>query len=114
MRVLKKYENFRDFDIDFTMAKIKHHFPEYDVKNKVDDEIENWVDDENLKEISRGGYEYETKREWYDEHGSGEAEEVVADQLVEWFEDEFSQELTEEQKEQLSQRLLQTYDSLQY
>lgn len=114
MRVLKKYENFMEFDIDFTMAKIKHNFSEYDVKNKVGGEIENWVDDENLKEISKNGYEYETKREWYDEHGAGEAEEVVVDQLIEWFEDEFSQKLTEKQKEQLSQRLLQTYDSLQY
>lgn len=114
MKLLKTYENFREFDIDFTMAKIKHNYPEHDVKNLVDEEIENWVDDENLSDINRNGYKYETKREWYDDHGSGEAEEVVADQLVEWYEKEYSEKFTEEQKKQLSQRLLDTYDSLQY
>lgn len=114
MKLLKKYENFREFDIDFTMAKIKHHFSDYDVKNMVDDEIENWVDDADLTETNKNGYEYETKREWYDDHGSGEAEEVVADGLVEWYENEYGEEFTEEQKEQLSQKLLVNYDSLQF
>jgi hypothetical protein len=120
MRIIKLYEDFStnnlnddlEFDQDFIMAKIKHHYSDYDVKNLVDDEIENLVDDQNLKDISRSGYEYETKREWYDERGSG-AEEIVADVMVDWYENEFSQELTELQKEELSKKLINAYDSLQ-
>ena len=66
----------------------------------------------DLKDISRSGYEYETKREWYDERGSG-AEEIVADVMVDWYENEFSHELTELQKEELSKKLINVYDSLQ-
>ena len=108
MRVVKTYENFLEFDIDFAMAKIKHHFSDYDVKNMVDDEIENWVDDSNL------GQEYENKREWYDKHGAGEAEEVVADEIVDWYEKEFSKELDDKQRENLYNLVLKTYDTLQH
>ncbi len=114
MKLIKKYESFREFDINFAIAKIKHFYSEYDVKSMLDDEIENWVDDNNLTEISRSGNEYETKTEWYDEHGCGEAEEVVAEQLVDWYENEFSVEITEDQKEDLVDVILKSYDSLQH
>lgn len=113
-KYLKKFESFDEFDIDFAMAKIKHHFSDYDVKNMVDDEIDNWVDDSNLTEKNRNGHEYETKREWYDDHGKGAAEEVVADEISDWYEREFKKELTDDQKKELTKKLLSTYDSLQH
>lgn len=119
MKIVKTYENFitkevnDGFDPEFAMAKIKHFFSEYDVKNLVDDEIENWVDDSNLSELNRSGQEYETKREWYDDHGSGEAEEVVADQLANWYQKEFKKELTEEELEVLIKKIYETYGTLE-
>lgn len=119
MKLVKTYETFighevpQEFDADFAIAKIKHFFSEYDVKNMVDDEIENWVDDSNLSEINRNNQEYETKREWYDDHGTGEAEEVVAEQLANWYQREFKKELTDEELESLIKKISETYDTLQ-
>jgi len=110
MRIVKTYENFREFDIDFIMAKIKHHYSDYDIKNLVDEEIEELVDDRTLSSKRLGKEEgYETKREWYDDHGNGEAEELATERLVDWYIDEFGEELTEEQKEELSKKLIITY-----
>ncbi len=118
MRIVKTYENFREFDADFAMAKIKHHYSDYDVKNLVDEEIEELVDDSSLSDITLSSkrlgkeHQYETKREWYDDHGSG-AEELASERLVDWYIDEFGEELTEDQKEELSKKLINAYDSLQ-
>jgi len=115
MRIVKTYENFREFDIDFIMAKIKHHYSDYDIKNLVDEEIEELVDDSSLSNITLSSKRldkeegYETKREWYDDHGNGEAEELATERLVDWYIDEFGEELTEEQKEELSKKLIITY-----
>jgi hypothetical protein len=121
--VVKTYENFLEFDINFAIAKIKHFWSEYDVKDLVDEEIEELVDDISLSDITLSSkrlgreVEYETKREWYDDHGNGEAEELAAERLVDWYETEFNKELTEEQKLSLTSSLLDEntgYDSLQH
>lgn len=118
MRVVKTYETFIgkkvpvEFDPNFAMAKIKHFYSEYDVKNLVDEEIEELVDDSNL---SSGNYE--TKREWYDQFGNGEAEELVAERLADWYESEWGKELSEEEKELIVKTVLDEktgYDSLQH
>lgn len=113
MKTIKTYETFieRDFDINFALAKIKHFYTEYDVKNLVDEEIEELVDDSNLSD------NYETKREWYDDHGNGEAEELTAERLTDWYESEFGKELIEEEKDMLIKSLLDEktgYDTLQH
>ncbi len=123
MKVVKTYENFLEFDINFAIAKIKHHYSEYDVKNLVDEEIEELVDDSSLTDITLSSkrlgqeQEYETKREWYDDHGNEEAEELAAERLVDWYENEWGKELTDEQKHALSSALLDEktgYDALQH
>ena len=106
MKIVKTYENFMDFDPDFAMAKIKHLYSEYDVKNMVDDEIENWVEEDQI------GDNYEGKIDWYYDNASGEAEEVVIDQLIDNYEMEFKKELTEDQRDQLSQRIIKSYPGL--
>ncbi len=106
MRIVKTYENFMDFDPEFAMAKIKHFYTDYDVKNMVDDEIPNWVEEDQI------GDNHEGAVDWYYDNGSGEAEEVVIDQLINWYESEFKKELTEEQREQLSQRIVKSYPGL--
>jgi hypothetical protein len=109
MKIVKTYENFigkkvpTDFDADFAVAKIKHFYSDYDVKNMVDDEIVNWVDEEQI------GDKYEDAIDWYYSNGSGAVEEVVIDQLIDWYEKEFQKELTEEQRKQLSDRIIKEY-----
>jgi hypothetical protein len=125
MRVVKTYETFfeKKFDINFAIAKIKHLYTEYDVKNLVDEEIEELVDDSSLSDVTLSSKrlgreeEYETKREWYNDHGNGEAEELAAERLVDIYESEFGEELTEDDKNALSRALLDEksgYDSLQH
>lgn len=112
MRVVKTYETFLgkevpvDFDPNFAIAKIKHFYSEYDVKNMVDEEIENWVEEDQI------GDNYEGKIDWYYDNASGEAEEVVVDQLINWYEREFKKELTEEQRNQLSQIIVKEYPGI--
>jgi hypothetical protein len=106
MKIVKTYENFMDYDPDFAVVKIKHFFSEYDVKNMIDDEIENWVEEEQIAD------NYEGKVDWYYENASGEAEEVVIDQLIDWYEKEFKKELSDEQREDLSQRIIKSYPGL--
>lgn len=112
MRIVKKYESFiekevpTEFDANFAISKIKHFFSEYDVKGMVDEEIENWVDDNQI------GDNYEGKIDWYYDNGSGEAEEIVIDQLIDWYQTEFKKELTDEQKEELSSSIIKNYDLL--
>lgn len=112
MRVVKTYETFvgkevpTEFDADFAMAKIKHFYSEYDVKNMIDDEIPNWVEEDQI------GDKYEGPVDWYYDNGYGEVEEVVSDQLIDWYEIEFQKQLTEEQREDLSQRIIKSYPGL--
>jgi hypothetical protein len=106
MKTIKTYENFMDFDPDFAIAKIKHFYSDYDVKNMVDDEIENWVEDDQISD------NYEGKVDWYYDNASGEAEEVVIGQLINWYEDEFKKELNEEQKDQLSKVIIKEYPGI--
>lgn len=113
MKTIKTYETFfeKEFDINFALSKIKHFHSEYDVKNMVDEEIEELVDELNLSD------KYETKREWYDDRGNGEAEELTAERLVDWYESEWGKELTEEEKDMLIKSLLDEksgYDTLQH
>jgi hypothetical protein len=106
MKLIKTYENFSEFDPDFAIAKIKHKYSEYDVKNMVDDEIENWVEENQI------GDNYEGKVDWYYDNAAGEAEEVVVDQLIDWYETDFNKELTEEQREQLSKLIIKSYPGI--
>jgi BioD-like phosphotransacetylase family protein len=106
MKTIKTYENFMDFDPDFAIAKIKHFYSDYDVKNMVDNEIENWVEDDQISN------NYEGKVDWYYDNASGEAEEVVIGQLINWYEDEFKKELNEEQKDQLSKVIIKEYPGI--
>lgn len=106
MKVVKTYENFMDFDPDFAIAKIKQTYSDYDLKNMVDDEIHNWVEEDQI------GDRYEGKIDWYYDNASGEAEEVVIDQLINWFEKEYNKELSDPQREQLSQRIVKEYPGI--
>jgi len=107
MKIIKLYEEFMDkkspdgFDPNLAIAKIKHSYlltkmnsmsksqkemTDYDVKNLVEAEIEELIEDDQV------GDNYEGKVDWYYSNGSGEAEEIVVDQLIDWYQREYKEE----------------------
>ena len=123
MRVVKTYETFiGEFDSDFGMAKIKHFYTDFKIKEMFDEELPNWVDENEV------GDKYEDVYDWfYDSHSEDSknpdiiskkrqiafaTSELVVEQLIDWYEEEFSQDLTDEQREELSKRIIETYEGI--
>ena len=123
MRVVKTYETFiGEFDADFVMAKIKHFYSDFKIKEMFDEELPNWVDENEV------GDKYEDVYDWfYDSHSEDSknpdiiskkrqiafaTSELVVEQLIDWYEEEFSQNLTDEQREELSKRIIETYEGI--
>jgi hypothetical protein len=102
MKIIKLYEEFMapkskkrqvmdkkspdGFDPNLAIAKIKHSYNDYDVKSLVDAEIKELIEDDQV------GDNYEGKVDWYYDNGSGEAEEIVVDQLIDWYQREYKEE----------------------
>ena len=122
MRVVKTYETFiGEFDSDFVMAKIKHFYTDFKIKEMFDEELPNWVDESEF-------IKYEDVCDWfYDSHSEDSknpdiiskkrqiafaTSELVVEQLIDWYEEEFSQDLTDEQREELSKRIIETYEGI--
>ncbi len=74
-RVIAK-RNLKEHDIDFVIAKIKEQYSSELVKQMLGDEIEEWIPEG--KDVA-----------WYEEHGNGEAQDVVLDVVINWFEDKY-------------------------
>ena len=79
MKYLRKYNENSTFDIDFAIVKIREHFSEEEVASMVSKEISEWADDEDF----------------YSSNGNGEAEEVVIQEMINWFKREFSKQIEE-------------------
>jgi hypothetical protein len=79
MKYLRKYNENSTFDIDFAIVKIREHFSEEEVASMVSKEISEWADDE----------------EFYSSNGNGVAEEVVIQEMINWFKREFSKQIEE-------------------
>ena len=95
MKHLRKY-NESLLDIDFAIVKIKEHFSEQEVTEMVKKEISEWADDE----------------EFYSNNGNGEAEEVVIQEMINWFKREFSKQIEESEFVALEDEIRANYDSL--
>ena len=123
MRVVKTYETFiGEFDSDFVMAKIKHFYTDFKIKEMFDEELPNWVDENEV------GDKYEDVYDWFYDSQSEDSKnpdiiskkrqiafatsELVVEQLIDWYEEEFSQDLTDEQREELSKRIIETYEGI--
>lgn len=128
MKVVKTYETFIgkkvpvEFDPNFAMAKIKHFYNDSEVKDMFDDELRNWVSEDEIGEGWEDIYDW-----FYDNYKQVSlsqkvvdkkaqlalaVSDVVVDQLIDWYEKEFSQELTEDQRDELSTRIIKTYDGI--
>lgn len=96
MRYLRKYNESSSLDIDFAIVKIREHFSEEEVAAMVKREISEWADDEGF----------------YSSNGNGEAEEVVMQEMINWFKREFSKQIEESDFAALEDELRAAYDSL--
>lgn len=89
MKYLKKYENVNEkFDLDFVLTKIKEEFSEDKVSKMLDEEILEWVD-------SDWQDDFDSEYEWYVEYNNKEAEDVIIDQIISWYEKNYEKLNTE-------------------
>lgn len=104
MRFLRLFNESKDLDINFIVSKIKEEWSAQKVKDMIEEEWENWVDDDWEES------EFDSNREWYDEHNNGEAEEVVFDHLIEWFKKKFGKKLDDLQIKEIQKILKKEYE----
>ena len=96
MKYLRKYNENSTFDIDFAIVKIREHFSEEEVASMVSKEISEWADDEDF----------------YSSNGNGEAEEVVIQEMINWFKREFSKQIEEDEFIVLEDEIRTAYRAL--
>jgi hypothetical protein len=95
-----------EFDVEFAITKIKDKFSEDEVNILFDNELLEWVDPD-------WSDEYDSEYDWYVEHNNGEAQDVVIDQLIDWYMKEYGEISVDEQIE-LKDRIKKEYDVLNY
>ena len=101
MKYLKKYnENLDQQDPVFAIAKIKEEYPMDKVQDMLDKEIKQWIPDEK-------------DPDFYSTSGNGEAEDVIINQMIGWFDKKYYS-LSEENFEKVKQLLLKEYDFLNF
>lgn len=108
MKYLKKYNESAssDFDIEFAITKIKDKYTEEQVIDMFDNEILEWTDEDWADD-------YESEYDWYVDHNNGEAQDVIIDQIVDWYDREFgNNELPFENKSEIIDRIKGEYDVL--
>ncbi len=93
MKYLRKYnESNGEQDLDFVLAKIKEEFPIDKVKETYDKEVDEWSED-------------------YTNSGNGEAQDVILNQMIGWFELKHSS-LSDELFEEVYNKLQEEYEFL--
>jgi len=93
MKYLRKYnESNEEQDLDFVLVKIKEEFPTEKVKEAFDKEMLEWSDD-------------------YTNTGNGEAQDIILNQMIGWFELKHSK-LSDEVSEEVYNKLQEEYDFL--
>ena len=101
MKYLKKYnENLDQQDPVFAIAKIKEEYPKDKVQDMLDKEIKQWIPDEK-------------DPDFYSTSGNGEAEDVIINQMIGWFDKKYYS-LSEENFEKIKQLILKEYDFLNF
>lgn len=101
MKYLKKYnENSEQQDPIFAITKIKENFSKEEVQEMLNKEIEQWIPEE--KDF-----------DFYTSSGNGEAEDVIINQMISWFEKKYYS-LSDENSEEVKQLILKEYEFLNF
>lgn len=118
MKYLKKYNESQEQEqnLDFVMAKIKEEFSTEKVKEIFTKERLEWsgvdfdLPPEEISEEERKSFNPKGEA-FYKEHGNGEAEDVILDQLIGWFESKHSS-LSDEIYKEVYDKLQEEYEFL--
>jgi hypothetical protein len=101
MKYLKKYnENVEQQDPIFAIAKIKEQYLKDKVQKMLEEETKQWTPDEK-------------DPDFYSTSGNGEAEDVIINQMIGWF-DKNHYALSEENFEKVKELVLKEYDFLNF
>ena len=101
MKYLKKYnESKEQQDIVFVMTKIKEQYSLDKVKDMLKDEVKQWIPEEG-------------DPDFYSTSGNGEAEDVIIDQMIVWFEKNYYS-LSDENFESVRQLIEEEYQILKF
>ena len=101
MKYLKKYnENQEQQDPIFALTKIKEEYSEDKVKDMLEKEIKHWIPDEK-------------DPDFYSTTGNGEAEDVIINQMIGWFEKKYYT-LSDENFEEVKSLILKDYEFLNF
>jgi PKD repeat protein len=104
MKYIKPFnESSSDFDINFALTKIKEEWSKEKIDGIYQEEWKNWVDD------NWDDSEYDSDREWYDEHNNGEAEDIVLDNLIDWFLTKYNKTVSDVDRDELVSLLKKEY-----
>ena len=106
MRYLRKYNESSSFDVDFAITKIKEKYNEDSLTSRFDEEVLEWVD-------SDWKDDYDSEYDWYMDHNNGEAQDVVIDDMIDWYQSEHGNISVEEQIE-LKKKIQDEYECLWY
>jgi hypothetical protein len=101
MRYLKKYnESLEQQDPEFAITKIKERYPADMVQEMLEKEIKQWIPDEE-------------DPNFYSTSGNGEAEDVIINQMIGWFEKKYYS-LSDENFEEVKQLITKEYEFLNF
>ena len=101
MKYLKKYnENQDQQDPEFAITKIKEEYSQDKVQNMLEKEIKQWIPNEE-------------DPDFYSTSGNGEAEDVIINQMIGWFDKKYYS-LSDENFEKVKQLILKEYEFLNF
>ena len=105
MRYIKTFENKSEtnkFDLNFAITKIKEEFSDNDVSLRYDNEILEWTEDDWEDD-------YESEYDWYMEHNNGEAQDVVIEEMINWYKKTHDKDLSLDDESELSDEIKSEY-----
>ena len=101
MKYLKKYNESQDQqDPEFAITKIKEEYSQDKVQNMLEKEIKQWIPNEE-------------DPDFYSTSGNGEAEDVIINQMIGWFDKKYYS-LSDENFEKVKQLILKEYEFLNF
>ena len=101
MKYLKKYNESQDQqDPEFAITKIKEEYSQDKVQNMLEKEIKQWIPDEE-------------DPDFYSTSGNGEAEDVIINQMIGWFDKKYYS-LSDENFEKVKELLIKEYEFLNF
>ena len=101
MKYLKKYNESQDQqDPEFDITKIKEEYSQDKVQNMLEKEIKQWIPNEE-------------DPDFYSTSGNGEAEDVIINQMIGWFDKKYYS-LSDENFEKVKELLIKEYEFLNF